>query len=232
MPRKRSQDVQSDKTKILASLPAGIHRIKVRTPEGKEKWKSPTMVGDLDVIPTKKNGKPYLMKQPPGRKMIPRIGPANDQIAANLERKKEALKDDPILEAARKDPESADVLQHIVLGLGEEAASLGFERLAAELNGDPTSGISIRRINALKAMADTWLKRMDQKGAQLLDLDSPPFRAAFQMIMETMRTSLLEAGTRPEIVETSFARFAKVVEGDAWKSEVRNRMKDSTSDKK
>jgi len=72
---------------------------------------------------------------------------------------------------------------------------------------------------------------MDQKGSQLLNLNSPSFRAVFQMTLETMRVSLLEAGTRPEIVETAFSRFAKVVEGDAWKSEVRNRMRDAASDK-
>ena len=55
-------------------------------------------------------------------------------------------------------------------------------------------------------------------------MDSAAFKKLFAFIMETFRGSLVDAGMRPEMVETVFAKLAQRLE-DEWEDEARNRMK-------
>ena len=117
------------------------------------------------------------------------------------------------------------MLHEVVRALGNEAASIGFERQEAERKGEATSQISMRRIGALKAMADTWLKRREQLVSRGVDMESPAFKTLFKYIMETMKSSMDTTGVRSELTETIFAKFGKTVDSDEWAAEAKNRMK-------
>jgi len=145
-------------------------------------------------------------------------------VAELMKRKGEFLDADPIRQAAKDKPDDPDVLHQVILGLVSEAASLGFEREEAERNGSETSNISIRRVNALKSIADTWLKRKDQIVSRGIDFNSPAFQALLKYLMETFRGSLESAGARTEMIETVFSKLAKSM-GPEWESEAKNRMK-------
>jgi len=66
---------------------------------------------------------------------------------------------DGVVIEAESTPESPEVLSQVILGIAEEAASLRFERQEAERNGTDSSTLSMRRVAALKAIGDTWIKR-------------------------------------------------------------------------
>jgi len=207
---------------LLALVPDGAARIFVKTEKGKKKYKERTELADTDEILTNKDGNPIVMKGKPGRKQLVELGPDNDVIKEILKRKLEEMSVDDILRLAREDPESPDVLQQVIVGLGEEAASIRFERSEAERTGKETSGISVRRINALKAVGDVWLKRKEQLALKGVDLDSSAFKSVFHHIVVTMKESMTETGVRGEAIEAVFAKFSEIVETPEWESEVKN----------
>ena len=113
----------------------------------------------------------------------------------------------------------------MVLAIGEEAASLRFERMEAERKGTDTSQLSMRRVAALKAIGDTWIKRKEQIQSRMIDLESPSFQALFQFISETFVRAMQSAGVRQELSDTVIAQFAKQLD-DSWKNEAKSRMKE------
>ena len=225
MARKSTVDKQR-RADLLAKIPPAATRVQVLTAKGAKKYKAISALADSDRIQTTKMGDPIVMKGKPGRKSAANIGPVTPTVAALLVRKQTAMSSDDIVAAMRLAPDSADVLHQVILGLGEEAASLRFERDEAAREGKDTSGVSAKRVQALRATADTWLKRMDQLGARSIDLESPGFGILFKFIMDTFRESMNTARLRPEQVETVFAKFSSMVDDD-WKNEAKIRMKRS-----
>lgn len=211
--------------KILAKVPDGAKRIQVMTELGHIKYKDIVDLADSDEIQLKKDGTPIVMMAKPGRKNDITLDPATPEVAERLRRKQEVIEEDSILGVARENPESPDVLQQVVLALGEEAASIGFERQEAERQGQESSLISNRRIAALKAIADTWLKRKEQIAARGVDLESPAFKVLFDFIMTTVKEAMNSAGIRDEMIETVFAKLASSLGDDSWEAEAKRRMK-------
>lgn len=202
---------------ILAALPAGTHRVKVQDELGKTRYKPLADVTDLDVILRNSSGEPITMANGPGRPKAATLAPStNPRVVENLKAKERFVEQDDLLETIRIKPESGDVLDYVMEGLAAEAASLGFERLYAENNGEPTSQISMRRINALKAVGDSWLKRKEQVSGSI-DLDSPALKRLFGLIMETFKESLEDMHMRSEMVETVFVSLAKKLDSKEWK---------------
>jgi hypothetical protein len=192
---------------------------------GKQGWKKPGEVLLTDTICTGKDGKPVVMSGKPGRPAKVKLLPATAQIAEQMKAKEKALESDEILQSVRGTPDSDDVLNHIIGGLAEEAASMRFEREEAERHGVETSKLSVRRVDALKKTADVWLKRREQVAAKSMDLDGPAFQAVFGLIMETFREALEESGMRPEMRETVFTKLGKKLD-ESWKAEAKARMKE------
>lgn len=151
--------------------------------------------------------------------------PATPLIGDLLRIKQGHLRNDPILQAAESAPESSEVLNQVVLAIGEEAASLRFERMEAERKGTDTSQLSMRRVAALKAIGDTWIKRKEQIQSRVIDLESPAFQALFQFISETFVRAMQSANVRQELSDSVLAQFVKLLD-DAWKNEAKSRMKE------
>lgn len=210
---------------LLAKIPPGTTRVYVCTEIGKLKYKDIDQLADSDEIQVNGSGDPIVMKGKPGRKKNINIAPINSTVTEILKRKQVSLQTDAVLQVAKSDPESPNVLHQVVLALGEEAASINFERQEAERKGEDTTQISGKRIQALKAMADTWLKRKEQLVTRGVDIDSPAFKALFKYIVETMMQSMESTGVRAEMIETIFAKFGKTVDTAEWAAEAKNRMK-------
>jgi len=224
MPKARKKHIPQpqDHAALLALVPEGATRVSVTDRAGKTKWRLLDAVEPFDTIMLK-NGVPLTMKATPGR---PAAVPdaANDFVAAQVRQKNHDLATDPIVKTAKTDPESSDLLHHVVVSLAEEAASLGVERRNAELEGKETSQLSIRRVNALKAVAETWLKRKDQTANREIDLSSPQFKAVFALTLEAFREAMVGSSLRPELIEMVFAKLTAKLQ-DGWEQEARNRMK-------
>lgn len=145
-------------------VPEGVLRVRVTDEKGKLSWRRIADVKGTDTIDLTPNGQPQWMSKPVGRprgvRSLHEEIPAENPMVADLIRVKEAgMRNDPIMLAAESTPESPEVLSQVILGIAEEAASLRFERQEAERNGTDSSTLSMRRVAALKAIGDTWIKR-------------------------------------------------------------------------
>ncbi len=224
MPRSK-KPIQPNQRELLAKIPAEATRVKVETELGKKKFKAIDEVATSDIILTTKNGMPIVMKNTPGRKRKPDLKPANDAVAETMVKKAEAIANDDVLRMTREAPESPDVLHQVMVGMADEAASLGFERVEAERKGEGTSQISMRRVNALKGVADTWLRRKEQIVNHSVDLDGVGFGVVAKFFMETFRGSMEDSGVHSDMIKVVFAKFSQLVGSDEWKVEAKARMR-------
>lgn len=209
-------------------IPPEANRIKVIDTKGKIKLRR---LGDLqqgDTPSLDDDGLPIIIEgrigKPP-KKLDDAIPPASPMIGDILKIKEGHLRNDPIIQAAENSPESAELLNQVVLAIGEEAASLRFERMEAERRGGDTSTLSMRRVAALKAIGDTWIKRKEQLQSRLIDLESPAFQTLFQYITETFTRAMQSAGLRQELADSVINHFVKMLD-DGWKAEAKTRMKE------
>lgn len=214
-----------DRATLLAELPPEVLRIQVIDDHGKQRFRKRDELADTDTIVFNSEGAPVVMNGSPGRPAKTELQPINEAVGEVMKQRRQALNEDDLLEIVKANPESAAVLDFVMVGIAEEAAALGFERQEMERRGQPTSQVSVRRIGALKAIGDSWLKRKDQIAAQGVDMDSPAFKRLFSFIMQTFKEALLSAGERPEMIETVFASLSKKLDTD-WQREAVKRMTD------
>jgi hypothetical protein len=209
----------------MGKMPPGAKCVQVKDAKtGKLKYKPVDEVTEHDAIQINKDGIPIVTRKAGGRPKNVIVEPVTRVAAEIMKMKADARAEDPILKVARKNPEDPDVLHQIVLALGDEAASIGFERLQAEMNGEKTSELSVRRIHALRALGDTWLKRKDQITTRGIDMNSPAYRVFMKEVLKAFQESLSQSGARPELIETVFAKMDKIM-NDGWEADVKNRMK-------
>ena len=219
-------------------IPAGATRVQVEDEYGKLIWRKPSEVLNTDTIRINfKTGEPFVMFGKPGQPSsntanvkstpvnTPNPGTSSQANINQLQQRKQAkLSNDAIFGTTKKNADSSDVLTHVLVGLAEESASLAFEREEAERRGESTSQISLRRVNALKAVGDTWIKKKEIMSSKSLDLESKAFRQVFGHIAETFRKACDEAGVRPELAESVFATFGKMVDDPDWMQDAKKAM--------
>jgi hypothetical protein len=217
---------------ILDLIPEGAVRLKVVDEKGHERWRdieeSMDNLLDTDEIVLLK-GKPQVTRGRSGRrKKAPRPKPpppTSETVAKVMAAKAVFLAEDELLRRVDDAPDSEDILHLVMRGFAQEAASLFFERTEAERSGTETSQLSIRRINALKAMGETWIKRKEQLSGKTIDMASPAFARLFAFMTETFRESMHAGGVPRDQAETVFARLSKRMVDDTWELEATKRMK-------
>lgn len=208
---------------VFGQLPDGA-RIKVLDENGHEKWRTLADFSDSDTIVYKTDGTPYTMVSRPGRRPKVEVIPSSPVAAQKMKDKRVSIENDDLVNVIAEKPDSSDVLNTIMQQMAEEAASLYFERGDAERQGKETSAISMRRVNTLKSMVETWFKKKEQDGQRGVDVDSPSFKTALSFVAETLRDTMLASNMRPEQVEALFARFAKKLDSDEWRAELSARL--------
>ena len=216
-------------------IPKGATRVKVSDEVGRLVWRKPSDVKETDTIKYNPNtGEPFVMYGSPGKPSTQPTTPnasgstatpaPNAVISAIKTRKKEQIESDPLVDTAKKNPDSSDLLSKVIEGLAEESASLAFERSEAERKGESTAQISSKRVQALKAVGDTWLKKKEIISSNGVDLESTAFKIVFTHIAETFRKACDVAGVRPEMSETVFAESGRLVDDTEWVKEARNKI--------
>jgi hypothetical protein len=210
-------------------VPDGARRVRVTDEKSKCCWRSLDEVLNSDVLDLTPQGQPQWMFGAVGRpkqhRTISEVADPVSELVGNLMVIKQAnLRSDSVTLAAESTPESPEVLNQVILAIAEEAASLRFERQEAERKGVDTSVFSMRRVQALKAIGDTWIKRKEQIQQQSVDMDSPAFSELFRFISETFAKAMEAAGVRQELSDTVFAQFSKLLNEDDWKTEAKSRM--------
>lgn len=222
------KQTEREKRAILKALDEDVTRVQVVDLKRRTKWRVPAEVGDDDTIQCKSSGQPIVMRAKPGRNCAPNIDPVSPAAKEIINRRKDAIVGSPLVKQVRTEPDSVEVLEHIMTAMSEEAESMAFERREAERKADPTSIISMRAINAYKGIADIWLKRKDQTVAEWdIDFGSPKFGVLMKHILQTVHDAMSHAGARPELIETTFARVSERLDEASWVNEARAKMKHS-----
>jgi hypothetical protein len=226
--------VKKTREELLALIPEDAVRIKVRDEKGKERYRN--IENNFDAILASDeivvhNGSVVTMAEKPGRRKktpVPKPPPpVNQTVAALVQQKKNFFDTDPLLQQLESGIDAEDVLHLVMTGFAQEAASLNFERIEAERTGKETSQLSIRRINALKALGETWIKRKEQLSGRMIDLESPAFRKLFEFMLECFRESMLKGGIPRDQAETVFVALSERMTEETWEEEARKRMRGS-----
>lgn len=228
MPRKKLRDIQ-DRRAVLKLVPADAERVKVRTEIGENKYKTIADLADKDIILTKADGTPIIMKAKPGRSCKVELTPANDVVAEVIKRQLESMDADAILRAVRANPDSSAVLTKVIEAIGTETAALEFARKELERDGKfkDTPGVSFKRIQGLKALGETWLRRKDQMVERAVDTDSPGFKAAYRFILETLGEAMQDCHIGDEQRQTVFAKYGNMTRDPQWQEEMKRRIRDA-----
>jgi hypothetical protein len=226
------QEERLSREDVLGLIPDGAKRVKVIDEKGHERYRNIAdgfgEILDSDEIQLV-GGKPVVAMSQPGRRRKPKTGPPPppvNNITASLQvAKSKFITNDPLIQQIQKGVDSEDVLHLAMMGFAQEASSLAFERTEAERTGKETSQLSIRRINALKALAETWIKRKEQLSGKTIDMNSPAFSKLFSFMLETFRESMLKGGVPADQVETVFVALSERMGDETWEQEARNKMK-------
>lgn len=210
-------------------IPENAYRVQVRTVSGDLRYrdlsvKSKNKIRDDDEILISEKGDPIVMYNKPGRRKnieTTKLSvPAVNATAATLQKDKERhMRQDKLLRLLEVNPESPDVLHEIMTEIAKESASLEFERLQAERKLGDTRQISVNRVQTLKAVGDTWIKRLDQVSIKGVDLESPAFRTVLKFLIKTFRECMLSTGMRREQIEVVINTLATTLDSDQWEAE-------------
>ena len=122
-------------------IPPTAQRVKVIDDKGQTRLRKIEELKAGDTLSLNDTGLPVFVegqigKPPATKKTDDAMPPASPLIGDILRIKQGMVRNDPIIQAAETTPESAEVLNQVLLGISEEAASLRFERMEAERNGE------------------------------------------------------------------------------------------------
>ena len=234
---------------IISRLPADVRALKVEDASGNIRWRPVHKLLRSDIIQLTKEGRPFMQRGVPGRKAhipkkyqksrkFPSSSPppppskvespspaVPDDIEISAGMRETFIAKDPLSQVIRESPDSTDVLQEVMSGLAEESASIAFDRMKEEKKGRPTSVISTRRIQGLKALADTWLKRKEQLDDREIDLGGPGFQNLWRFLMTTFRNAMLESNLTSESIQHVMTTLGRQVDDDLWVVNARKAMR-------
>ncbi len=216
----------ADKTYILQNLPAGTIRVQVITNSGKSTYKRPEDVDvNLDEISIAGDGSPIVMRGKPGRPTKSPLAPVTPQIATISAVREDYMDNNPVTREVERNPDGEDAFNLILKGMADEAASIEFDRLEAQRNGQDASDLATKRARILKSIADLLVTRKKLQDGGMIDLESPVFQILFKLILQSFREAMEDAGTRSEHIETIFAKLVSKLADPSWKEDAKAKMK-------
>jgi hypothetical protein len=223
---------QTERELLLAQVAGQACRVKVIDEKGAEKYRDISS-GIEAILPTDElvvvGGNLVTMRGTPGRRPKPpppkMPAPATTLVAELVAAKQHLVDTDQLLAQLDVDLDDEAILYHVMRGFAEEAASIRFERLEAERQGTETSALSGRRINALRTLGDTFLKRKELLANKVIDLNSPAFIRLFKFMLDSFREAMINGGVPRDQTESVFTQLSKRMADETWESEARTRMK-------
>ena len=130
----------------------------------------------------------------------------------------------PITREVEKNPDGEDTFNLILGGMADEAASIEFDRLEAQRNGQDASDLATKRARILKGVAELILHRKKMSEISI-DLDSVQFQNLFKFILQNFKESMEDSGMRSEQIETTFSKLVARLSDSSWKEEAKQKMK-------
>jgi len=152
------------------------------------------------------------VKHPSTVKVVDQESLPIDAATAKRMRKEAAKKKDSLLRVLKNNPTSPEAFDVVVEELAEEIFSLKFERERLELEDKDISNVAGKRVTAIKALIDTYLKKREISGNADLDLKSDQMQTVMRLIFTKMQDTFKASGYAPEAIQTFFQTFQKNME--------------------
>lgn len=234
---------------LLKEIPDTAKRIKVIDVFGNEVWKKP-----VDLMPTDKinlDGQVVFTefdRAEEAKKKAAEAKKAKDEpkpvepskstsktdeeseevkkIKDKISRKKKYIQEDKLYQIIKKNPDSLETLQNIMLAFSEEQSSIDFEKNYLEEQGISASKLAMQRVRILQALGETWLSHKElllQEKTGIVDLNSDSFGRLFKFIGETFTDVMLECGVDPQTIKMITVKTSKQID-ETWKSKALRKM--------
>ena len=217
---------------IIAGLPSEVRRVKVRTPDGRSRFKAPAEVTEDDVIEVRQDGQPIVTMNQAGRPSSSAQVPSEEQALLLAERQQlvdDHLRRDPVVRGIRRDPDGGEVFVEVLAAMSREVSLLEHQRneLVGKqgIFGADATTLTIKRIQGLKLLFEAMSRRREQQQVADLDPTSPGVREIIAAVVEAIREAMLQGGIRQESVQTTFTRAAGIMGSTAWENELRVRVR-------
>lgn len=217
---------------IIAGLPPGVKRVKVRTPDGKSRLKIPSEVTEEDVIELKTDGRPIVMMEQGGRPPTTSLltsEEATQSLADHRQKIEEHYRQDPVVRGLHRDPDDGEIFVSVLASMSKEVSLLEYQRneLVAKHGhfGADAVTLTLRRIQGFKLLFEAMSRRREQQQVADLDPNSPGVREIILYVLEAIREAMLQGGMRPESVQTTFTKVSSIMGTAAWENELRVRVR-------
>lgn len=175
----------------------------------------------LQVVTLEKKEKSRGRGRPP---KIP-IKPSSPEVAQLMKNKKKHQDSYALLQQIKDDADSLNILDLAMQELAKESASLDFERGEAERKGNDTSSLSSKKINATKALIDTYFRKRDSLVNESFDFKGKKFQKLFEFWLTKFRKSCERSGMSEEQIQRLFTVAGE--EFDDWEDEALRYIKSS-----
>jgi hypothetical protein len=170
-----------------------------------------------------KNGNGHLIVFPGGKTMNPKdvgadfvvggsgqvptgelLDPAD--VKASLRDRVSYVKSQPLVKAMAEGASSV-AMDTLLLEIAEEISHLKWERREAAKSGRSTAQHTVARINGLRALAETLIRRKEAAIAENLDLKSPRLQKIFKVWMQFFYEAMEKSDVPPEIINVVFQQM-------------------------
>jgi hypothetical protein len=152
------------------------------------------------------------VKHPTTVKVIDQESLPIDKVTARKMKREAAKKKDPLIQVIKGNPAQAESLDIVIEELADEIFSLKFERERLESEEKNIAEVSGKRVTAIKALIDTYLKKRELNAHQKLDFRSDQMQIVMKLIFAKIQDSLKAMGYPKEGVQTFFQVFQKHME--------------------
>ena len=102
---------------------------------------------------------------------------------------------------------SENTMEVLLLEIAEEISHLKWERRKASKDGKNTAAYTIGRINGLRSLAETIIRKKESDTSDNFDLKSPKMRKLFEIWMSTFYESMEKSGVNREIIDVVFQQI-------------------------
>lgn len=144
----------------------------------------------------------------------------NKEAEDKLKVKEKILEQDPLTNILRKNPNSLDVLDVLMVEIAQESASLQFERHEAERKGRDTTNLSHKKVSSLKALSEVFFKKREASLDQAFDFKSKRFGRLMEwFFIKVVKKAAVSSSMAPEQINILFDNIAKTFEDDSWEND-------------
>ena len=126
-------------------------------------------------------------------------------VKQDLRERIKFVKSQPLVKSISEGSEGT--MELLLLEVAEEISHLKWERRKASREGKNTSAYTIGRINGLRSLAETLIRKKEADTSDKLDLKSPRMQKLFKIWMQMFYTSMEKSGVSEEVINVVFQQI-------------------------